>query len=747
MDHKDPQTNHRLYILAGFLAVILLIYLGVLYDTQVNHYQDYLTQSVRSIAKEEKVEASRGIITDRSGRTMVSNRSTYALTFDASLLKKTDDENEAILRLVQLCQDNDVDWNDNLPITRKAPFSFTIDQQTDIQKRRFLAYLKSLRDVKDALGAYLLDHPEVVSADLSEVLTGEDNDEKALKKAANELVEMLTTETLTAGLLNAAGISVPRLVEIMRENLDIPDSFSLNEARLVLGVQYELSLRKLPDNKYDAYILADDVDTNFISLLSDGNYAGAKITSSSVREYATSYAAHILGTVGRIATQEEKDELGEGYDWDDMVGKSGLEAAFEKYLKGTDGYRIVSTNSDGKVTGEYYSKEPQPGSTVELTVDLDMQQAMEEILAESVENINRQPKLNQHGENEVRGAAAVMLDVHDSSVIAIASYPSYDLSTYRENIVELNSDTRLPLYNRATMTGYPPGSTYKPLVAMAALENEKVTLTEKIRCTGRWYYPDMITGAAPFSANCWNRGGHGSLNVTGGVANSCNYFFYEMGYRLGIEFLDNYAAQFGLGQRTGIEIGERTGILAGPEYRESTGGTWYGGDTVMASIGQSDNLFTPVQLANYIATLVNGGEHNQVHLLKSVKDAETARTIATGGAEPLNTVDMDPKNLAAVKEGMYEYTQPGGMVYSYFKDCVVSAGAKTGTAQLGEGITDNGVFVCFAPYEDPQVALAIAIEKGGSGAALASAAVQMLNAYFTPDEIGTAVIGENQLLP
>lgn len=738
MDHKEPQNNHRLYFLAGFLAVILLVYLGVLYDTQVNQYDDYVAKSIRSIAKEEKVEASRGIITDRNGRTMVSNRSTYALTFDASLLKETDDENEAILRLVQLCQDNGVDWNDNLPITRSAPFSFTIDQQTDIQKKRFLTYLKSLRDVKDALGAYLLDHPEVVSADLSELLTGEDSDETARKKAANTLVDQLTAETLTTGLLNAAGISVPKLIEIMRADLELPASFSLNETRLVLGIQYELSLRKLMN--IDAYILAVDVDTTFISLLSDGNYAGFKITSSTVREYETSYAAHILGTVGRLYTEDYAELKDQGYDMDDWIGRDGVELAFEEYLKGTDGYRVVSANSEGKVTGEYYSKEPQPGSTVELTIDLKLQQATEDTLAATVS------KMNDEDGYTKRGAGAAVVKVGTGEVLALASYPTFDLSTYRQDFNTLKDAEGKPLFNRATNGTYPPGSTFKPLIAVAALEEDKVTLTEKIRDTGYWLYPDYIEGTKRWGWWCWNHSGHGRLNITEAITASCNYFFYQMGYLLGIETIDEYALAFGLGKKTGIEIGDDAGLLASPEERAASGGVWYGGDTVQAAIGQSDNLFTPLQLANYIATLVSGGKHYSAHLLKAVKSYDNSEVIALGNSEPLNVVEISDSTLNAVKKGMYDYTQPGGMVYSYFKNCVVSAGAKTGTAQLGTNITNNGVFVCFAPYEEPEIAVAIAIERGGSGAALASTAVEILNAYFTPDEIGTTIIGENQLL-
>lgn len=726
MDHKETQQI-RLYLLAGFLAAVLLVYLGILFDTQVNHYEDYLAKSIRSIVREEKVESSRGIITDRNGRPLVTNRSTYALTFDASLLKNGDDANEAILRLLQLCQEQGIDWNDNLPISRTAPFSYTIEQQDNTQRGRFLNYLKSLSDVKKALGAYLLEHPWLISAEDVEIPTGEEADEKALAKAANELVDKLTAKDLTAGLLNSAGLSTSTLLEIMRKNLDLPDSFSLNEARLVLGVQYELSLRKLIN--IDTYVLAEDIDTTFISLLSDGGYVGAKVTSSTVREYQTTYAAHILGTVSRIFA-EDLPTLSDDYDGDDWIGRSGVEAAFESYLKGKDGRRVVSVNSDGKITGEYYSTDPQPGNTVELTIDLKLQETVENALAEAV------TAMNAEDQDESRGAAAAVVKVGTGEVLSLASYPSYDLSTYRQSAIykSLSTNPANPFFNRATSQPYAPGSTLKPLTAVAALESGATTLTAKINDTYIWYYP----GDPDSYSKCWKAGGHGKLNVTQAITNSCNYFFSEMGYRMGMDTLREYLTAFGLGETSGIEIGDNPGSL--PENKAGEN------QAPWAAYGQANQEYTPLQLANYIATLVSGGKHCEAHLLKAVKSYDNSETLAVGDTTPTNIVDFSDSTLNAVKQGMLGYTQPGGMVYQYFKDCVVTAGAKTGTAQLGGDQKNNGVFVCFAPYDEPEIAIAIAIEHGNSGAALASTAVKILNAYFSEDEIGTVTLSENQLM-
>ena len=731
---KDSRTA-RLLALAGFLAVVLLTYLGVLYDTQVVHHEEYLAQSLHSITQVEQIDASRGIITDRKGRPLVTNSSVYALTFDAGQLKKEDDQNQAIRRLLQLCRQEGKLWIDNLPISQQAPFVYTLDNQTNIQKRRFLTYLKSLEEPRQALCAYLLEHPHL--APQPEDAEPVDESGYSQEELGKALLNRLPIEYFTEQLLNDAGLTSTSVLALMRQKMELPEEFYPLEARQVLGVRYELALRKL--NNYSDYILVEDVDTAFISMINDGGYAGAKVISSSIRQYETTYAAHILGYVSRLDSGDDLETLrAQGYDGNDWIGRSGVESAFETYLKGTDGRRVVSVNSEGKVTGEYYTKEPKPGNTVELTIDLELQEAVENALATTVS------KMNAADGNESRGAGAAIIKVGTGEVLSLASYPTYDLATFRQNLGELNNHPGKPFNNRATQGAYPPGSTFKPLVALAALEEGVVSLKDQINDTGRWYYPDVIAGSGPWGWNCWKGGGHGKISLSEAITVSCNYFFYEMGYRLGIDTLTEYARAFGLGDSTGIEIGDRAGTLAGPESREAAGGVWYGGDVVQAAIGQSDNLFTPLQLANYIATLVSGGEHYETRLLKAVKSYDNSEVVAVGAEAPINTVKMSESSLNAVKKGMHDLTT--STLAPYFNQCVVDAGAKTGTAQLGANITNNGVFVCFAPYENPEIAVAIVIEKGGSGSALASAAVEMINAYFAVDEVGIAILPENQLL-
>lgn len=720
--NQRPSQLTRFRVMAAMALAVLAIYLVVLFNTQVVHHEEYLAKSIQTITRMENVEASRGIITDRSGRTLVTNQSTYSLTFDASLLKPGENQNDAILRLVTLCRDQGVAWEDNLPLSLDGAAHFTVDTLTDTQKSRFFSYLRDLKPTRELLAAYVRQHPEL----LKPPKEGETALDPATAKDT-ELLKQTNSAALTNSLLLNAGVTPAKLFDWMREDMKLSDNYSDSDARLILGVRYELKLRKLGANN-NAYVLAQNVDVAFCSLISDGQFQGAKIIRSSARQYATTYAAHILGTVGRIPdyTDEWKDR---GYLMDDTVGLSGAEAAFEDYLRGTDGKRMISVNSDGKVTGEYYSVEPRSGYTVELTVDLKLQQAVEDTLAAKVAQLNQKDHLDS------RGAAAAVVKVGTGEILSLASYPTFDLSTWRQDYAELSSDPATPMLNRAASSAYAPGSTLKPATAVAALESGATTPSETLFDTGYWKYPSTTWNGGTW---CWKHSGHGKVNATTAITNSCNYYFAEMGYRMGLDTLNEYYSALGLGEPTGIEIGEKTGRQATNE-----GGS---NQAPWAAYGQADQLYTPLQLANYIATLVSGGQHCPAHLLKSVKSYDNSEIIATGDTTPLNTLSISDSTLQAVKKGMYGYTQPGGMVYSYFKDCIVSAGAKTGTAQLGGGLKNNGVFVAFAPYDDPEIAIALVLEKGDAGAALASTAVTILNSYFSRESTGS-VLSDNELIP
>ena len=706
MEHSENEKLPRRRRIALLILVlsVLFAYLVVMFKLQIVHGEDYLRQSVSQIVRSATVEAARGDITDRNGNLMVGNRQTYTLTFDPSLLPASADENEAILRLIALCAENNIPCTDNVPLSAAAPFTYIT--VTDAQQKLFDRYLT------DTLQPYL---------------------EKQLKKRKSALETAETKgesvardDFLDDPALDPENLTAPQLMEAMRRNFAIDAGVSDEDARKIVSVRWELALRSTYATA--SYVLAEDVDINLITLVKDGDYYGADINIASTRQYETTAAAHILGYVGAIDPDEYKELKNQGYSINATIGKTGAEAAFEEYLHGTNGKRISNTNDEGKVTSELYTQEPQPGSTVELTIDLPFQEKVEALLAERVRSMNAKDGMKD------RGAAAAVIEVGTGAILATASYPTYDLSTFRQNYNEYAADSANPLYNRATMGLYPPGSTLKPLTAIAALEEGVTTTTEKLNDRGRWIYPGTDMG--PY---CWKRSGHGRLNVTGAITNSCNYYFAEMGYRLGMDNLRKYLTAFGLGEHTGIETGDKAGTLPENPVGENQA-PW-------AAFGQSNQLYTPVQLANYIATLVSGGQHYKAHLLKSVRSYDNSEVLYTEeSAGPENTIDIGPAYLNAVMKGMLGYTQPGGQVYASFKDCVVTAGAKTGTAQLGGNKKNNGVFVCFAPYDDPQIAVALVLEKAGAGAELAQTAVGILNAYFTEDEIAVTIVGENQLL-
>ena len=703
---KPKLPRHRRVILLLLVLLVLGGYLTVMFNVQIVHGADYRRQSVSQIVRSTTVEAARGDITDRNGNLMVGNRQTYTLTFDPSLLPDGADQNEAILRLIQLCEENNIPCTDNVPLSKTAPFTYVT--VTDTQQRLFDRYLT------DTLQPYL---------------------EKELKKRKNALAAAAEKPKKAEPVaedpflddpdLDVENLTAPQLMEAMRRSFKIDDSVSDADARKIVSVRWELALRSTYATA--SYVLADDVDINLITLVKDGDYYGADINLASARQYETTAAAHLLGYVGAIDPDEYSELKDQGYSINAVIGKSGVEAAFEEYLHGTGGRRISNTNDEGKVTSELYTQEPQPGDTVELTIDLPFQEQVEQLLADRVDRMTAE-------DGVARGAAAAVVQVGTGDVLALASYPTYDLATFRKNYTELSSDPSSPLLNRATMGLYPPGSTLKPLTAIAALEEGVTTTGERLNDSGRWIYPGTSMG--PY---CWKRSGHGRLNVTGAISNSCNYYFAEMGYRLGMDNLQEYLTAFGLGEHTGIETGDAAGTLPENPPGEDQA-PW-------AAFGQSNQLYTPLQLASYIATLAGGGVYYEPHLLKSVRSYDNSELVySSENAAPDHTIDIDPAHLNAVLKGMLGYTQPGGQIHAYFKDCVVSAGAKTGTAQLGSNKKNNGVFVCFAPYDDPEIAIALVIEKGDAGANLAETAVGILNAYFTEDQIAATIVGENQLL-
>ena len=725
----EKRFHRRANFLIGAYVLCLVLFTGILYNAQIVNGSEYLARSTIQVTTTKTVETSRGIIMDRNGKILVSNREIYTVSFDPDLVPDQDGETHqaavarALLRILTLFQDHGVAWGDSLPIDDAEPYGYAFADATGAQRAWFSHYLADRKWSSTELTA----------------------------SSSAPLMSQTLLDKLK--LTGSTALTAPHLLELMRADFGVPTDFSRQEARLVLGVLYELRLRKLTANAVTVpYVFAEDLSVELISILNDGAFEGVVIGSKAVRQYNTDYAAHILGRVGKFESREERDsfnaewnatrEAGEDttglpyYRLDDQVGKDGVELAFEQYLRGRDGTRLITTNQEGKITSEIYSIQPEPGGTVALTLDIDFQAQVEEILARSVQAMDQEDL--EDGEEPVnRGAAAAVVSVANSEILALATYPTYSQRTYAQDYALLSQDPRHPYVNRAISSAYAPGSTFKPLTAVAALESGVITPTTIINATGSWTYP----GDPNSYANCWlynsSRGRHGRINVSQAITVSCNYFFAQMGYSLGLDRLNAYCRAFGLGESTGIEIYERTGTL--PENKPGED------QSPWAGFGQSSQLFTPLQLANYVATLVRGGTRYNAHLLKDISAYDGSSVLYTAQPEVLSQQEIQPDNLAAVKKGMGDLATTGS-VGQQFANCIVTAGAKTGSAQTGE-VMANGVFVCFAPFEEPEVAVAVVIEKGKAGAALASTAVEILNAYFAPSDIGAMMAPEGALLP
>lgn len=674
---KNNPYRTRLIVLLTMFAAVLCLFGILLVHYQIVEGDSYRALSAAGSAKREVVETSRGIITDRNGKVLVSNRLTYTLKFSDESFADDAACNAAVWRLLELCTQEGLSWIDPLPLNRDAPYGLTDPEPGE-------AFTTWMDDYKIAY-------------------SGE--------------------EQITLSL------SGDEMMAKLRKIYTISSDYTDQQARLIAGVRYGTEVS-------GGYVFAEDVPVRVISQVVDGHFAGVSTGTSSQRVYNTTYAAHILGRVSRIFAEDwnEKYKDNSDYSMDDLVGKGGVEEAFEQYLHGVNGVKLVTTDKNGKVTGELYAKEPQPGNTVALTIDIDLQKVAEDSLAATIQSMTGR-------DGVARGGAAAVIGVGTGEVLALASYPTYDLSRWDEMYDSWSKDPALPMFNRAADGTYAPGSTFKLCTSVAALESGVITPSTTIVDRGIYTYYEFP------QPKCWiyssTGGTHGAVNVSQAITVSCNYFFYEVGRLTGIRRLDDYATQFGLGRSTGIEIGDSKGVLASPEYAEEIGETWTDGQTITAAIGQSYNLFTPLQLANYVATLVSGGDHYDAHLLKSAKAYDNSSVVYAYNKGPSNHVDMADTTLEAVKSGARGLAT-GSLSY-VFNSCIVPVGCKTGTAETG-GDLSNGCFVAFAPYDDPQIAVCVVIEQGGGGANLAPIARDIINAYFSSASADTTISGENTLI-
>lgn len=703
--------------LAAFaLVVVLLIALcaGTLYKLQIIEGAAYYEESQNSLTSYPSVTAARGNILDRYGRVLVSNRECYNLKISDTRLfsDEVEDPNAVILQMINLVEAAGETYTDDLPITLEPPFEYT--NMTDIQRTLLDAYLKA---------------------------KGLDEDTTAVE-----------------------------LMSYFRTRYEIANSYTAEEMRKIASVRYAVNVRY--EINTNSYIFVEDASIDLISDLMGVVGNVVEVETSYVREYSTQYAAHILGYVQAMSEEDmakyRPEDENSGYDYDTKVGRDGVEAAFEDWLHGTNGEARVTRTANGTVTSTVYLEDPVPGNHVYLTIDIQLQEQVERILETGIYELQiernddnaeavAEGRLDEVRE-DIQGGAIVVVDVKTGEPLAIASYPTYDLATIIEDYADLLEADYDPLFNRALMGAYAPGSTFKPCTAIAGLTENIINTETQIECTGIFTKYES-QGYAPA---CWiytqmdGQLTHGYDNVTEALKDSCNIFFYTVADDLGIRKLMEYAEDFGLGESTGIELTETTGNMSNPDnHLNYDVDAWVDGDTVQAGIGQSDSMFTPLQIAEYCAAIANGGTRHSAALLKSVRSYDYSRQLYQNKTEVLSTVDSADYNWAAVQRGMYlmanDITSSSNTVYytlgNYsYNGVSLPVAAKTGTSQLGEGKTNNAIFMCYAPFDDPEIAVAIVVERGLSGANLSRMARNVLDAYFSLGSISNTAERENSLL-
>lgn len=666
-----------------FIVLNIVLFLIVwfrLFSLQVVAGDYYSELSERKLYRATAVTASRGEIYDRYGRPIVQNRMAFAIKIDKAGLKGQD-ANEIYLKLINIMEQQKSAYIDTLPIS-SAPYKLLYSDAAT--KQSFEAFLKTsgyggtadARDIMDFLC-----------------------DRYGVNKSRDEISK-----------------------------------------RKLCGINYEMEQREF--SLYNPFTLSNDADISLVSRIKERytEFPGVDISVEPVREYANEgYASHIIGRIGPIFKEEYDQYKDNGYKMSDLVGKDGIEKTMEEWLHGTDGVMGVETDNLGRIVRQFFVKDPIPGKNIMLTIDMRLQKAVEDTLSQTIKKLAEKARTTGKGDPDINTGAAVVLDVRTGEVLALASYPTFNLNNFFTNYQSLISDPSKPMFNRAISGTYAPGSAFKMVTSVAALESGAITPDTKITCKGTYMFY-----APSYTPKCL--GVHGAINIVEALRVSCNYFFYETGRLTGIDKIEEYGKKFGFGELTGIELpGEAKGSLAGLEYTTSKGIRWNRGDTLQAAIGQSYTLSTPIQLASYTATLANNGYVLTPHLLKSVKSYDYNNTIYDTPVSQKTYIQMKDSTIAKIREGMAAVAKTGTAA-SYFRNYPVSVAAKTGTAQTGS-VSTNGVFLAYAPVENPEIAVAVVIEGAGSGGSTAPVAKAIFDEYFSPSRTNTGTFKpENELV-
>ena len=675
MNQNERKTVVRRMILliAAACAVMGLFVLRLIFLQLVNG-DDFKAQATNTTDYNFTVTAARGDIVDSSGRRIATSTTSYNVALN-KLLMGDRDLDTMLQQIVELLRENGESWNDTLLIGQPdaaGHYEFTDDDTSTSDQ-------KQLADMKDTLG-------------LQQYAT------------ADDVMEML----------------------VEKNNLQ---GFSLEWQRVLAGIHYEMDRQAF--SNVNNFVMAENVSAATVATIKEHSLQlpGVEIVETSARSYEQSdIIPAVLGRVGKITAEKWKvtDSDGnvtyplrdKGYNMNDILGISGLESAYEDELRGKDGVETITRNSDGVIVDTQLTTVPEPGHTVQLTIDSNFQRAVDKALAENIDMINR---VYNTGDMKAAAAAAVVIDVKDGGVLAASNYPSFDQNLYATNYSEYSSDPGLPLFNRALQGLYTPGSTFKPAVAVAALDSGLINQYSTVFCNGVYnYFKD-------YHPKCTRHGHSGNIDVVTAIKWSCNIFFYDVGRRLTSDVYDAYAYKLGLGQRTGVEVSEATGRLTTKNDSNYTASL-----DVQAAIGQGNTVVTPIQLATYAATLANNGVRYRTHFVKAILDTNTGEVLSETQPEVMDVIEGTGNTFELVREGMKQVPSTiSGKISSY----PIAIACKTGTPQRSETYAPgkhylNAMMVAYLPADDPEIAIGISIEYGGYGARAGDLVVDIANAYF-----------------
>mgnify|MGYP004530489137 FL=1 len=691
----------RFYIIIATVVLLAAACAVRLVDLQIVKGSEYAEINNERLVRAYSVAAPRGEILDNKGKPLVENRTGYSIRVQKIGLN--DDElNRILYSAAKLAAEYGAETESSFPIVKdengkSLTFDFTIEENGGTRPVEGVKYPKTT------------EKPDEKTSDAKETEDKTNAGDSEEKKA--EKLEVWKKENKLTDFSSA-----DEILGFYEKKYAVSSEYDSDTALAITAIRYAMD--KANFSEKNSYKLCRDVDMAVVQQIKEqySDFPGIDVVIEPFRSFTKgTLAAHILGRTGRIYAEEYAEMKNDGYGINDMIGKDGLEKVLEKYLKGKDGYKSVEMSRGGGVTRILQDKEPKSGNYAKLTLDRDLQEATENALKEKISQAVG-----------TGSGAAIAVNPKTGGVLAMASYPTYDLSTFNEDYDKLIKSKSKPLINRVLNGTYSPGSTFKPLTSVAALESGTITPDTYITDLGKYtYYPSYQPTCLVYSSSGAT---HGTINVSQAIGVSCNYFFYDVGRRMGIETLDQYASNFGLGQTTGIELPESTGILASPSNRESAGGVWYPGDVLQAAIGQSDNLFTPAQLASYICTLLNKGKRYSLHLVDEVVDYDTNEVVLKKEPEVLSDNPISDSTYNAVTDGMRRVVT-SGTASAAFASSKYKAAGKTGTAEVPDG-ADNVLFVGFAPYDDPEIVVAVIIEHGASSSFSAGVAREIFDAYM-----------------